>query len=64
VRSVLLGLALLPLAGCGSLPAGAQLGIAALTYIASVNNLGAETLKFADDHDAKACPTTAPAVKP
>jgi hypothetical protein len=56
MRPVLLGLALLPLAGCGALPAGGQLAIAALGYIASVNNLGAQTLKFVDDK--KSCPAS------
>ncbi|GEM_PF-5975600 len=53
--------ALLLLAGCGQI--GAQIAVAGLSYVASVNNLGAETLKFIDDKDTKAC-RTAPAPAP
>jgi hypothetical protein len=59
IRRALMMAAILPLAGCGSLPAGAQLAIAGLSYLASVNNLGSQTLRFIDDRDTKACPLPA-----
>lgn len=52
MRSLMLA-ALLLLAGCGQL--GAQIAIAGVSYVASANNLGAETLKFIDDKDQRAC---------
>ena len=59
IRRALMIAAILPLAGCGSLPAGAQLAIAGLSYLASVNNLGSQTLRFIDDRDTTACPVPA-----
>jgi hypothetical protein len=50
----------LPLAGCGG--AGLPLAAAALGYIASVNNLGGDYLKFRTE--AKACPVTDPTIQP
>lgn len=52
IRLALLA-ALLLLAGCSQI--GAQLAIAALSYTASVNNVGAETLRFVDNKEQRAC---------
>lgn len=41
------------LSGCGQI--GVQLVIAGASYVASANNLGAETLRFIDDKDARSC---------
>lgn len=45
--------ALILLSGCGQL--GAQLAIAGLSYVASANQLGAQTLKFIDDKEGRTC---------
>lgn len=52
MRVVLLAI-LLPLAGCGQL--ATQIVIAGASYVASANNLGAETLKFIDDKEQRSC---------
>lgn len=45
----------LVLSGCAASPVWLTVAAPALGYVASLNNLGAQTLKFIDDKDARAC---------
>jgi hypothetical protein len=55
-RLTLMGV-LLSLIGCTQL--GAELTIAGASYVASLNNLGAQTLRFIDDKRDQTCPPPA-----
>lgn len=50
IRSLILA-ALLLLGGCGQI--GGQIAIAGASYVASLNNLGAQTLRFVDDKEQR-----------
>lgn len=59
-------IAALCLSGCGAAPAWLAVAAPTLSYIASVNNVGSETLKFIDDKDQRSCslPPQSPISKP
>lgn len=57
-------LCLLALGGCGTAPAWEPLAVGLLSYLASANNLGAESLKvWAEEHPAQ-CGPAAPLSSP
>jgi len=50
----------LALSGCGAMPVWLGIAGPALSYVASVNNLGAETLRFIERRPADTCPVPVP----